>query len=276
MLLIEAKQNRRTLHSIQGTFYSIQALRGIAAMLVVFFHSTQFFNAYFQATPFGNFFSFGFCGVHIFFVLSGFIIFTIHFLDINKPQKIFIYLKKRAVRLYPIYWITLILAILLTDKTVTLYDFYKNILLLNMPIEFINPVCWTLSFEVLFYILFSFLILNQTLGTLLIFVWMFGVFGSIFFDIKTPFIFRQTFHNYTVLFMMGCLSAYLVIKLKKLKPIAKEKIAYTMCFLGCALFLLMVFYVLNNKITNLGYMENHIRVWVEQCKYLCFLFYRKK
>jgi exopolysaccharide production protein ExoZ len=72
---------------------SIQHLRGIAAMLVVFNHFP---------TPLARFS--GSIGVDIFFFISGFIIFT----SIDKSgyyDKPFIFLKKRLLRIIPLYFV---------------------------------------------------------------------------------------------------------------------------------------------------------------------------
>src|SRR5687767_843929 len=75
-------------HPVQGvkarsTVHSIQLLRAIAAMLVVLFHGQQAFSKHIaQATsPIESYlFGFGAVGVHIFFVISGFImVFTSRF-----------------------------------------------------------------------------------------------------------------------------------------------------------------------------------------------------
>lgn len=62
-----------TTESIKKNFDTLQLLRGIAAMLVVFYHGTH--------TELLNIFKLGYMGVDLFFVLSGFIILYIHFSD---------------------------------------------------------------------------------------------------------------------------------------------------------------------------------------------------
>ncbi|NBQ54213.1 MAG: acyltransferase, partial [Proteobacteria bacterium] len=50
-------------------------------------------------------------GVDFFFVLSGFIILHAHMDDIGRPARLGRYLWRRAVRVYPIYWICLTLSV---------------------------------------------------------------------------------------------------------------------------------------------------------------------
>lgn len=65
---------------------SIESARGIAAFMVVLFHTTGIMNLpkYFSVMPLGGVFGFGHAGVDFFFVLSGFIILFIHYDDIGK------------------------------------------------------------------------------------------------------------------------------------------------------------------------------------------------
>ncbi len=240
-------------HSQRNTLYSIQVFRGVAAVLVVLYHATQFVQAYYQHPPLGGFFLFGFAGVHLFFVLSGFIIFTIHCNDIGKPRKLMRYIKKRLIRIYPIYWFTLAImaAWYLFAKTITSADILQNIFLLKMPTHWINPVCWTLSFEILFYFIFAFLILNRIIGWAIILSWVAvvaytniaGVHLSLFFI-------HYAFHKYTVLFMIGMFFAYLNICLGRLEVTAKNRAAYAALICGPVIFAITAFFVLLHKIVN--------------------------
>lgn len=73
---------------MQNHLYSIQALRGIAAVLVTAFHF------------FPNEFIVGAAGVDIFFVISGLIMGTI---GVNERPLVF--LCKRIIRIAPLYWL---------------------------------------------------------------------------------------------------------------------------------------------------------------------------
>ena len=77
----------------------IQTLRSLAFFFVLLFHLDI------------KFFSGGYLGVNLFFILSGFIITKISF-DIKNPnsiKEIFIFLKKRVYKLFPFLFITIIL-----------------------------------------------------------------------------------------------------------------------------------------------------------------------
>ena len=105
-------------------YKSLQAGRAIAAMLVVLFHLGGAIAAqkYFGISAFSVPFSFGASGVEFFFVLSGFIIFAAHRNDIFQPRKLAGYLKKRAVRIYPTYWIVFLLVYFLALASPGLRD----------------------------------------------------------------------------------------------------------------------------------------------------------
>ena len=73
--------------------YNIQFLRAFAALLVVYFHTTF-------STALGLPESFGIFGVDIFFVISGYIISYVTFLD---PTR---FVQKRIIRIVPFYWVS--------------------------------------------------------------------------------------------------------------------------------------------------------------------------
>jgi len=156
---------------------SIQFLRGFAALAVVIHHTGGYVKRYFEPTLFfGDYFSLGFAGVDLFFVISGFII---HFTSknyLNNPSKLKEYFKKRFIRVYPIYW--LITTIIFISSWLINLALHKNIFNVGypntvityiktytlFPLHFaINAVTWTLSYELFFYLGFSLLIISKRL-----------------------------------------------------------------------------------------------------------------
>lgn len=240
------------MHLEQNTLHVIQALRGVATILVVLYHATQFFGTYYQISPLGGFFLFGFSGVHLFFVLSGFIISMIHSQDIDKPSRYLSFIKKRFIRIYPIYWFFLAIISLwfLHKKMITFYDIYQNIFLLKMPPSFINQVCWTLSFEVFFYIIFSFLILNRILGSILMICWVVAVALTHLFEIQIFCFLHYAFHKYTILFMIGMVVSYIVMRLKPLEQVTKNRLVCVAFISGFVIFSLTGLYCNAYKIIN--------------------------
>lgn len=149
----------------QDRNHGIEALRCVAALLVAGFHLWS------AATPggaahaaLGPVFAHGESGVDIFFVISG----AVMTLSASRAASFGIggFMRNRFVRIYPVYWVCLagIMAVQvaaaaagfgdapggLTDPlTVT-----TSLLLLPLP-HFLIGVAWTLSVEMLFYIVFA-------------------------------------------------------------------------------------------------------------------------
>ena len=211
---------------------SIQFLRGFAALAVVVHHTGGYVKRYFEPTLlFEDKFSIGFAGVDLFFVISGFII---HFTSknyLNNPSKLKEYLKKRFIRVYPIYWIiTTILFISswliveILDKNIfsigypnTLIAYIQTYLLL--PLHFaINPVTWTLSYELFFYLCFAILIISKRLWmipALILAVSFYNIFINIpeIVEVKLNY-FNFIFSGYNFEFMFGFLIYPLYEKIK--------------------------------------------------------------
>jgi peptidoglycan/LPS O-acetylase OafA/YrhL len=126
-------------------FSGVHGLRAVATMLVLFSHALYFANNH-VATP-GQVWL-GRAGVIIFFAISGFVI----ALQRQKPVATFI--KHRAIRIYPAYWIALALEAVLftaigypasvTPDVLLLYPTVPRALATSIPY-------WTLTFEVTFY-----------------------------------------------------------------------------------------------------------------------------
>jgi peptidoglycan/LPS O-acetylase OafA/YrhL len=155
------KEKRRTLHILQ-------VYRGLAALMVVGYHATLLLVEKYHFYGFWGGLSWGFSGVHLFFVLSGFIICFIHYVDINRPHRAGIYLYKRFARIYPTYWVVLLVslpALLLGISHLNGYHLFENLTLLRISNhdKFV-AVAWTLSHEIMFYLVFLTLILNRFFG----------------------------------------------------------------------------------------------------------------
>src|SRR4051812_5993274 len=90
---------------LPGTIISIQVLRFVAAFMVVLFHSHV---ALVRSLPghvsdyVDHAFEVGASGVHIFFVISGFVMV---YTSIRSNLTCGSFLKRRLIRIYPIYWV---------------------------------------------------------------------------------------------------------------------------------------------------------------------------
>lgn len=125
----------------------LDALRGLAVLLVVFFHFTLSNDRY------NYFFELGTTGVDLFFIISGFVI----FMSLSHIKNGTDFVINRISRLYPTYWasvtLTFILIIAFGHKVpfrqylgnMTMFQFYLRIPDLDDPY-------WTMILEMVFYI----------------------------------------------------------------------------------------------------------------------------
>jgi exopolysaccharide production protein ExoZ len=147
--------------------YSIQYLRALAVLLVVYCHAidTQMLYGVSWQQNFYSLQNFGAIGVDIFFVISGFIIAYIT-QNTAGHAGAFNFLKKRFIRINPSYYFAsgLVLIIALVRHQHPLWDVIKTVTILpifDRGIEFWSGllyVGWTLSFEWLFYLIYDVLI----------------------------------------------------------------------------------------------------------------------
>jgi exopolysaccharide production protein ExoZ len=150
----------------------IQFGRGVAACLVVLFHAGhQLALPQYVGHPFSltSLFRFGNSGVDFFFVLSGFIIFHVHSVDIGRPRRLAHYVRQRLTRIYPIYWIVtaFVIATLVAKHDWPALDIFrviKSILLLPDTKDPILGPAWTLIHEMAFYSVFAVAIISVRAG----------------------------------------------------------------------------------------------------------------
>ena len=92
--------------------YSHTGLRGIAAMYVVFFHLLLLENAFVHGSAVAQFFQWGSYAVDLFFILSGFILNWVY-LSVSNSLDWPAYLRARAARILPLYYLTTLLCLLI-------------------------------------------------------------------------------------------------------------------------------------------------------------------
>jgi exopolysaccharide production protein ExoZ len=176
--LIEALNVVETtaIHKPSGTVLSLQVLRGVAALLVVFCHAH---HAADEAWPAGisrpdiwlpvRFYDIGAVGVDIFFVISGFIMVYVSqpYRSGEKPASDF--LIKRLIRIYPLYALMTLVEISLTvihnyrHGAEFPYTAWRIIGSFGFIPTFngdglLRPILWqgwTLFYEMFFYVCFS-------------------------------------------------------------------------------------------------------------------------
>ncbi|WP_347558819.1 acyltransferase [Robbsia sp. KACC 23696] len=192
---------------------TIQAARGFAAIFVVFAHTafTIAKDKYLGFDPFNGFWNFGYSGVPFFFVISGFVIFFSHWSDAGNVGRLWNYVKKRLLRIYPLYWVTLLFVappILLKDSGAEdVHGFgllLSSILLVHISsAATILTVAWTLYHEILFYLFYCCVVINKRFGVVILFSWFMGCLLSLLFNFLDSIFFKFYFSPLNVIFFWG-------------------------------------------------------------------------
>jgi exopolysaccharide production protein ExoZ len=151
--------------------FNLQALRALAALLVITVHVAPLFGV--SAADLDNP-RFGMVGVDLFFVISGFImVYTTG----RKPLTPASFLVDRAIRVVPLYWaVTAVYFVLgLTHFAAfkALQPTFGTLLKSLLFIPYVNPkgginpllyVGWTLNYEMFFYVIFALSLLVRSVG----------------------------------------------------------------------------------------------------------------
>jgi exopolysaccharide production protein ExoZ len=159
-----------------GTVHSIQLLRFFAAFIVVVYHTSLALDVYgmssLSGANFADFFALGEAGVHIFFVISGFIMVYTTIESDRGYNSAAVFMYRRFIRIYPIYWVVCIFYVifhysLLQPYDISISDFLKALMLWpGYSAKIIGPG-WTLSYEIYFYLCFSVTLLVPAISGLI-------------------------------------------------------------------------------------------------------------
>ena len=135
-------------------------IRAVACIIVIMFHYTKRYNEIFHTSNDWKFrVSWGYMAVSIFFVLSGFLA------VLKDDTGIKEYIRKRFLRLYPAYWIAVIVTFLVTyfylpERAVSVKDAVINLTMLESfcGVGLVDGAYWTLAYEIVFYIFIALII----------------------------------------------------------------------------------------------------------------------
>ena len=174
---------------------ALTSIRFFAAAWVVFFHLRDYINL----GPFERVAGYGFCGVTLFFVLSGFIL-AYNYLDRDTPARDF--WRARFARVYPAYLFALLLACPVLYHNVEHSRFamvskgWTSIALLQawIPSRALiwNDPGWSLSAEAFFYAVFPFLLYpiarlaRKHLAATLAVLWAISLLPTVFYAFLLP------------------------------------------------------------------------------------------
>ncbi|MBP9806629.1 MAG: acyltransferase [Candidatus Accumulibacter sp.] len=195
-----------------ATLYMPQVCRGVACLLVAVFHGSALIGNWYHEKPLLTLVNFGFSGVHMFFVISGLIIYHAHYRDIDNFRQVPGYLLKRLVRIYPLYWIVLFFLggwKVLADR-MEIGDFLSNALFFFSSRSLVIAVSWTLAYEMLFYGMFIAFIVRRSLGLAVFAAW----FGLVALNHFYHFATLIGFNLLNILFMFGLLTSAAVMALR--------------------------------------------------------------
>jgi len=140
---------------------NLDILRGVAALTVVLLHLTTNLPAFDNRFRFDALLNYNFPGhmaVLIFFILSGYVI-GINTPILSNKMEINKYIKKRLVRILPIYFVAVILTILIAPENYTFPKILSNLFFISVPLDNViaedGPI-WSLNYELLYYFVFIF------------------------------------------------------------------------------------------------------------------------
>jgi len=147
-------------------FEGLDGLRAVAATLIVIHHSGFSSGLTFRSDFLGQFLSRMDIGVSIFFVLSGFLLYRPYVekqFEEKKPDKTKHFWAKRLVRIYPAYWLALI--VILWSGAVEVFGTNGATLALSLTHIYHSPHAlfygisqsWSLATELGFYLVLPFL-----------------------------------------------------------------------------------------------------------------------
>lgn len=148
-------------------FEWLQALRAIAALMVLLHHLNMYWSHVPALAWLQPVLHWGFAGVDVFFVLSGFVV---HHAtrELRSAAALRKYALRRVARIYLAYWPALIFAVAIARyvhgaPTPEIGVVWRSALLIEQNLsKNLLPVAWSLTFELYFYLLLGALMLAPT------------------------------------------------------------------------------------------------------------------
>lgn len=269
---------------ISNRILELESLRGIAALSVLYYHYTYFFRRKLNYA-FSDLldFEFGHHGVALFFIISGFVI----FMSLDRISSIREFLYKRFVRLYPTYWICLLITLLVllfnntNEFNFTFKEKLLNILMFQglFNIKNVDGSYWSLLPELFFYItmivLWKFKLTKKII--LVSFVWILLMYLALFRPSAIDIVLNLKFGVFFIIgIMFNLLSKekfffypHVIILLALVSVLIIRK--NTEAFIFTAIFVLL-FYLLIYK--KLSFLNNRFLIFFGQISYPLYLLHQ--
>lgn len=160
--------------------------RGFAALAVVLYHVTaRYDQLYGHPEPLAVMFTIGPYGVHLFFLVSGFVI----LMTLQRSPSPFRFAYTRFLRVFPAYWASVVFAFVvlhlgtLPIEKPGLTQTFANFFLFQhfFGIKYVDGVYWSLVVEVMFYITIFFVLCFRLVDRVRLFCWgWLGVVATLF------------------------------------------------------------------------------------------------
>ena len=137
----------------QSRLQEIDVLRGLAALAVLFSHYVPYWDRYAYHIPVLVPNAVGYYAVSLFFIISGFVIFT----TVERCDSVLEFAVLRFSRLYPTYWVSLLIftgvTVFIVGQPLWLRGLLANATMLQQFLGYshFDNVYWSLSVEMTFY-----------------------------------------------------------------------------------------------------------------------------
>jgi len=179
---------------ILNRVYALDGMRFFAAMSVVLYHYT--FAGYLSSQmtllnfkDFGDTFKYGFLGVELFFMISGFVI-----LMTAQNKNIISFVTSRITRLYPAFWVSVTLTALVIvlaggeRYSVDLKQYLINLTMISdiFHVKYIDGVYWTLLMEIKFYLLIGLLVAFSQINNIKRYLWFWLLLSLVNYYVELP------------------------------------------------------------------------------------------
>lgn len=190
--------------------YQLDALRGLAALMVVVYHYLYHYNFnYGHSFEVPEWLHLGKSGVYLFFIISGFVIFW----TLTRSDRPIDFVFSRFSRLYPPFWAAMIITFVFVswvgpaDREVSWETMFVNFTMFHEFAGYahVDGVYWTLSIELAFYIL-AFMALFAGLlryTDYICLAWLSVSFGEFLLGVDLGLLEKALLLKYNLLFVSG-------------------------------------------------------------------------
>lgn len=211
---------------------SLQFLRAVAVMSVMLYHFAPIEIKYSTGPIWLSFFRhIGFYGVDLFFIISGYIMVYTTQSQWGKRHRCRRFLYRRAVRIYPLYWMVSLVLVVAYSAFPQWFNFAQNldveyviksVLLIPQAENPLLSVGWTLIFEMFFYGIFSLFLLGRKDRLIYyLLAWVMLIFlGNVLHELNAINIwFKTILSPFCLEFIAGCLLALFVSRSRPVLPL---------------------------------------------------------